>query len=176
MPLCALTAETGIMSLNTAKQVWAIYVVLLGITLLWLLAIIAAPWLMYGGEELTATVLYRGFALVCHQRSARSFHWCGWPLAVCARCTGIYAGAGVGLLLYPWWGRLSAPVLPPRRYLVLALIPLLLDWALGAMGITSGSAVVRMATGLLAGAVAASYLLPVLLSLGVKRESFAQAS
>lgn len=168
MPLCASTAEPAVMRLQTAKRVWVIYAALLGASWLWLLAIIAAPWLLCRGDDLTALVLYRGFALVCHQHSARSFHWCGWPLAVCARCLGIYVGACLGLLLYPWGRRLSAPSLPARRYLGLALVPLLLDWALGALDLVVSSAVSRLATGLLAGVVAAFYLLPVWLSLGAK--------
>ena len=164
------------MLLNAANRVWVVYAAILSLTLLWLLAIVAAPWLMCRGDALTATVLYRGFALVCHQRGARSFHWFGWPLAVCARCSGIYVGALFGLLLYPCWRRLNAPVLPARRYLVLAVTPLLLDWALGALGITDGHAAIRMATGLLAGIAAAFYLLPVLLALGSGRESFARSN
>jgi uncharacterized membrane protein len=39
------------------------------------------------------------FAAVCHQRPERSFVLWGAPLAVCARCTGIYAGAVLGSLL-----------------------------------------------------------------------------
>jgi uncharacterized membrane protein len=89
---------------------------------------------------------------------------------------GIYAGALLGLLLYPCWRRLTAPVLPARRYLVLAIAPLLLDWTLGVLGITDSHAMTRMATGLLAGGVAAFYLLPVLLALGSGRASFAQSS
>lgn len=158
------------MLLKAANRVWVVYTAVLGLALLWLLALVAAPWLMARGYELTATVLYRGFALVCHQRGARSFHWAGWPLAVCARCLGIYAGALLGLLLYPGCRRLNTPVLPARRYLLLALVPLLLNWALEALGIIASHAVTRMATGLLAGGVAAFCVLPALLALGSRRE------
>src|ERR1700759_4044801 len=48
-----------------------------------------------------ALALHRGFALICHQRPERSFWIFGTPLAVCARCLGIYAGAAAGLLLRP---------------------------------------------------------------------------
>ncbi len=164
------------MLLNAANRVWVVYLTVLSLTLLWLLALVAAPWLMCHGDELVATLLYRSFALVCHQRGARAFHWCGWPLAVCARCSGIYAGALLGLLLYPCWQRLATPVLPARRYLALAVTPLLLDWALGVLGIIDGHAVIRMATGLLAGGVAVFYLLPVVLAVGSGRESFARSN
>jgi uncharacterized membrane protein len=159
---------------NATNRVWIVYAAVVGLALLWLLAIVAVPWLMCRGDEMTATVLYRGFALVCHQQGARSFHWCGWPLAVCARCLGIYAGALLGLLLYPRWRSLNTLALPARRYLVVALAPLFIDWALGALGIIASPAVTRMATGLLAGSTAAFYLLPVLLALGSGRESFAR--
>src|SRR5260221_11119827 len=33
--------------------------------------------------------------VICHQLPARSFHLWGAVLPVCARCTGIYAGAAV---------------------------------------------------------------------------------
>ncbi len=46
-------------------------------------------------------LVYAIGALVCHQRPERSFHWAfdsdGAQLAVCARCTGIYAGAALAL-------------------------------------------------------------------------------
>jgi hypothetical protein len=42
-----------------------------------------------------AYVIYRIGGLICHQRAERSFELFGEPLAVCARCTGIYAGAAL---------------------------------------------------------------------------------
>ncbi len=36
------------------------------------------------------------FSRICHQDPARSFWIAGVPLAVCARCLGIYAGAALG--------------------------------------------------------------------------------
>jgi uncharacterized membrane protein len=37
-------------------------------------------------------------SIICHQISARSFHLWSLPLPVCARCTGIYAGAAITAL------------------------------------------------------------------------------
>jgi hypothetical protein len=54
-------------------------------------AIFAAPWL---------PLLYLPFAPVCHQIAGRSFHLHGVPLAVCARCLGIYAGV-VAAAIHP---------------------------------------------------------------------------
>lgn len=111
-----------------------------------------------------ALILYRTFALICHQRSERSFHWHGFPLAVCVRCTGIYAGALLGLLLYPVWHCLSNTFLPAKHYLLLALTLVALDWALGATGVFIHNTSTRMATGGLAGAVTIFYILPALLA------------
>jgi uncharacterized membrane protein len=46
-----------------------------------------------------AFALRRALALICHQRPERSFWLFGAPVAVCARCLGIYLGAARGLLL-----------------------------------------------------------------------------
>lgn len=147
--------------MKTSKWIYAGVLVLAGG---WSMAILAAPQLMCRGNEWAGLILYRTFAIICHQRSERSFHWCGWPLAVCVRCTGIYVGAMLGLLLYPLWRCLDDAHLPARRYLLLALALLILDWALGMAGLSVHNSASRLVTGLIAGAVAAFYVLPALLA------------
>src|SRR5687768_17707700 len=39
-----------------------------------------------------ANSIYGGFAVVCHQLPERSYFIFGHKLAVCSRCTGLYAG------------------------------------------------------------------------------------
>jgi uncharacterized membrane protein len=56
-------------------------------------------------------------ALVCHQRVERSFELAGYPMPVCARCTGIYLSGALGALA-AW---LTVPLMPQRaRALILA--------------------------------------------------------
>ena len=62
-------------------------------------AVLAVPYFQMHGFLPIAFALQRGFALVCHQQPDRSFWIFGAPVAVCARCLGIYLGAAVGLLL-----------------------------------------------------------------------------
>ena len=62
-------------------------------------AVLAAPYFLTHGFFIIAFALHRGFALICHQRPERSFWIFGAPVAVCARCLGIYLGAAIGLLL-----------------------------------------------------------------------------
>jgi uncharacterized membrane protein len=38
-------------------------------------------------------------SVICHQRVERSFHLFGAQLPVCARCTGIYVGAAVAVVM-----------------------------------------------------------------------------
>jgi hypothetical protein len=46
-----------------------------------------------------ATAVYGIGSVVCHQLSVRSFHLFAVQMPVCARCTGIYAGAAVASLV-----------------------------------------------------------------------------
>ncbi len=59
----------------------------------------ATPYLLTHDSAAFSFALRRGFALICHQRPERSFWIFGMPVAVCARCLGIYLGAAVGLVM-----------------------------------------------------------------------------
>ena len=109
-----------------------------------------------------ATAVYVAGAAVCHQRSERSFHVAGVRFPVCARCTGLYAGAVFGLALACAWPRRHAKSLVERwnrtgRWrLVLALViaPAALSWLLewtGALPLPASGAI-RAATGVVLGA------------------------
>lgn len=55
-----------------------------------------------------ALAVYQLGSIVCHQRPERSFHLASFPMPVCARCTGIYAGAAVASVATTLWLRVSA--------------------------------------------------------------------
>ena len=59
-------------------------------------AAVMAPFLSTGGYSLSVLAIFWFFSPVCHQDPARSFWILGAPVAVCARCLGIYLGAAVG--------------------------------------------------------------------------------
>ena len=73
-------------------------------------AAVLAPYLAASGYTLLAVAIFWFFSPVCHQDPARSFWILGAPVAVCARCLGIYLGAAVG-----------AWIPAPRRMLVSGL-------------------------------------------------------
>jgi hypothetical protein len=93
---------------------------------LWAALIVAAPWAavapdFFGVPRFTAAATYLTGAVVCHQRPDRSFHSHGvrWP--VCARCSGLYVSAGLGVVL-AWLWRPPAAAVPFHawRWILLA--------------------------------------------------------
>jgi uncharacterized membrane protein len=127
--------------------------------------IIVAPVALAHGYNSSAFVLYQMFAKVCHQIPERAFSLEGHPLAVCARCTGIYFGFVAGVLVYPLVRSLRRGDAPARKWLFVAAAPALLDFALGFFGIWENTHWSRSVTGALLGAVAAFYVVPGLMDL-----------
>ena len=73
------------------------------VTLGWLLLVVLTPVALardIGGRAVTLTAAgtYLLGGVVCHQRPDRSFHPGGVKMPVCARCAGLYLGAGLGVL------------------------------------------------------------------------------
>jgi len=97
-----------------------------------------APSLVYG----FAVALYGVGHLICHQLPVRTFHLWDAALPVCARCSGIYAGAAIAsiaMALQPWRLRAghNGPPMEPRVVLLVALVPtaatLVFEWTTGVM-------------------------------------------
>ena len=145
---------------HASRSARAVYGSMLLLSLLWLGLIWAAPYSMAAGRAEVSIVLYRAFSAVCHQLPERSFDWMGFPLAVCARCTGIYVGVVAGLLLYPWLRRLENPEAPSRWWLIGAAIPMALDFGGGWLGLFANTCSSRAATGAGFGLAAAFYIVP----------------
>ena len=128
--------------------------------------ILLAPLLASGGHGWAASFVYRAFAGLCHQQAERSFAIGGHALAVCARCTGIYAGFAACSLLYPLARGLRRTDAPARRWLLLALVPTAVDFLLDFAGLWSNTHASRALTGAVAGAGAALFALPGLVEFG----------
>jgi uncharacterized membrane protein len=149
-------------SLRRPLLVWSITAALV---LLYVSLIAIAPLALSSGHDTSAFVLYQMFSRLCHQIPERAFFLEGYPLAVCARCTGIYLGFAAGVLIYPLVRSLKRGDTPPRRWLLLAAVPTLSDFALGFFGVVANTHWSRSLTGALLGAVAAFYVVPGLMDL-----------
>lgn len=149
------------------SAVTALAVVAVGLTVL-------APLARAGGHPVVAAVVYKIFSAACHQIPGRSFHVEGFPLAVCARCLGLYAGGLAGLLLYPAVRPLARTRAPWRGWLLLASAPTAVDFAVGFLGLWENTHWSRLLTALPAGAACAFYVVPALAELSA--EKFRQVS
>lgn len=87
------------------------------------------------------------FALQCERDPARSLWLAALPLAVCARCSGIYFGLGLGALV-------RRPALSARRLALWAggaALLMLVDVALERRGVHGDWRLLRVLTGALLG-------------------------
>lgn len=129
-----------------------------------LLAVLAITWLviLWLAPLLSpplAGIIYAFGSLICHQLPERSFHVARAQLPVCARCTGIYAGAACGslgwLMLRGVNAFRKALVVPARdtaRTLAgVAALPTIVTFAAEATGLWQPSNVVRALAGTLLG-------------------------
>jgi uncharacterized membrane protein len=130
--------------------------------------IFVAPLAAAGGHPAWAEVIYRGFGIFCHQRPDRSYFIEGHKLAVCSRCTGLYASFAITLLLYPLIRSLRTAANPPRLYLILAALPLAIDFSLTFFGFWENTHTSRLLTGALLGSVAVFYVMPGIVDLSLR--------
>ena len=137
--------------------VWAI-VSLVGFLLL--LAIVGAPLALANGHPALAGDIYKGFSFLCHQLPDRSFHLAGHQFAVCSRCTGLYVGFALTALTYPLIRSIRATTTPALIWLMLATVPLLIDFSLGYFNIWANTHASRFITGALLSSVAVFYIIP----------------
>ena len=130
--------------------------------------IIVAPLAAASGHNEIAGAIYYAFGALCHQRPDRSFFIDGHKFGVCARCTGIYFGFAFTLLVYPLVRSLRTVTTPARKWLLLAALPLAIDFSLTFFGIWENTHTSRLLTGLLLGSVAVFYVMPGIADLSLR--------
>jgi uncharacterized membrane protein len=150
------------------------WVILLTVSLVIVGLIVAAPIAHASQHGLVAATLYQAFSHVCHQQPERSFFILGRPLAVCARCTGIYSGFALTTLLYPLMTPLKRTNPPARKWLFIAAAPLAIDFVLGALGIWENTHWSRLLTGAIFGSGIVFFVMPALAELSQRLRSNAR--
>jgi uncharacterized membrane protein len=130
--------------------------------------ILVAPLAAASGHNEIAGAIYRGFSVLCHQRPDRSYFIDGHEFGVCSRCTGIYFGFALTLLAYPLLRSLRTTTTPARKWLLLAALPLVIDFSLTFFGLWENTHTSRLVTGLLLGSVAVFYVMPGIADLSLR--------
>ena len=141
--------------------------VVAGTAVLWAAALPAAAYaaaLDSGPAQLFTLAVYGFGGAICHQRDDRSFHLFAEQLPVCARCTGLYAGAALAAVWYgarPRLTRVSPATLTTaaRWLMAVAALPMaasvVYEWTTGDVP----SNLARAATGIVLGAAVAYVIL-----------------
>ncbi len=155
---------------QTGSNRWAIvmWLAVATLSLLFVTTIIAAPMAAAAHYQAFARTIYKAFSHLCHQLPERSFFLHEHPFAVCARCTGIYAGFAAAALVYPLVKPLRQTETPARKWLFLAAAPLAIDWSIEFFGIANNTHTSRFLTGALLGATAVFFVLPGLIELTLR--------
>jgi uncharacterized membrane protein len=156
-------------SARRVRVAWAAWGAVLGLALLVVSVIVLAPVLRAHGGIALSQLAYAVFHVACHQMPERSFQIEGFPLAVCARCTGLYAGGLLGVAAYPFVRTLTRTDAPERMWLILAVVPTTVDFALGFFGIWENTHWSRFLSALLAGAATSFYVVPGMVGVSLAR-------
>ena len=130
--------------------------------------ILVAPVAAASGYGEVATAIYRAFGIICHQLPERSYFIDEHQFAVCSRCTGLYAGFALTLLLYPLIRPLRNPVMPHPRWLLFAAVPLAIDFSVNFFGFWQNTHTSRLLTGVLLGSAVVFYVMPGIIELSLR--------
>jgi uncharacterized membrane protein len=150
---------------HETRSPWIVWGLLATISFIPVVLIVAAPLALAQNHLDFASAIYRAFSYACHQIPERSFHLAGHQFAVCSRCTGLYAGFAFATLGYPLVRSLKQADTPRIIWLILATVPLAIDFSLTYFGIWENNHLSRFVTGGLLGAVAAFFVVPGLIDL-----------
>ncbi len=133
------------------------YYFLLGGVLIWCLLLFVPPVAASLDATLFSSQSYKIYSRICHQYDSHSLHLFGERLAVCARCSTIYFGFCFGVMLSPL---ISKKFSWNSRWLLMALVPMLLDVIGSWLGVHESTLVTRILTGSLFGIATGVLLTP----------------
>ncbi|MFC2158186.1 DUF2085 domain-containing protein [Acidobacteriota bacterium] len=139
------------------NTVLLVYMITLAGTLLLLGSILLAPYLKQIHSPWNS-VLYSAFSPVCHQIESRCFFLFGFPLAVCTRCFGIYAGFLAGILTYSFIRGFTDLKMPKTIFFFLVSLPIAVDTTGNFWGLWSSPSWLRFIIGSIWGHILPYYL------------------
>ena len=151
------------------KRIILVYTMTLVGIVLWIGAILTAPYLKSKSLPISS-FLYTTFSPTCHQIPSRCFLLFGYPLAVCARCLGIYIGFLIGVLTYPFIRGFGILRLPRTLSFILITIPIVVDTIGNIFGIWESPSELRFCLGILWGIILPFYFITGLAELALRKK------
>jgi uncharacterized membrane protein len=124
------------------------------LAVLWTAGIVVAPWLS-AHDSILGGWLRLMYRPGCHQIVDRCLDLGFGPMAVCARCAGLYLGGALALIWALAWNR---PSRPRPVWLAVVAAPTVLDFVAGQLGLPSLDNWSRFAVALPLGFLAGLYL------------------
>jgi len=139
---------------NATQSTRAVLGLVTGLAGLWTAGVVLAPWLAANDSVLGGwlRLIYRPG---CHQIGDRCIDLGFGPMAVCARCAGLYLGGTLALLATTIAHR---SIRPRPIWLLVVAAPTLLDFAAGQVGLPSLGNWTRFAVALPLGLLVGLYL------------------
>lgn len=119
-----------------------------------LAASVVCTWAISNGASMRWRLAFRA---LCHGIPQRCLEIWSVPMPICARCTAIYAGLLAGIALFLILPKISAHL--ARRILALAAVPMFIDGITQLAMLRESTNLLRIETGLLAGAAFAFWAL-----------------
>jgi uncharacterized membrane protein len=141
------SSKTG----NTTRLVLGLVTALAG---LWMAGVVLAPWLI-AHDQVVGHLLHWLYRPGCHQIADRCLDLGFGPMAVCARCAGLYLGGTLALLWTLSWNR---PSRPRPLWLAVVAAPTVIDFVAGQLGLPSLGNWARFTVALPLGLLAGLYL------------------
>ena len=121
----------------------------------WILAAaVFCTWAIASGASMRWRLAFRA---LCHGIPERCFALWNVPMPICARCTGIYIGLIAGIALFLLLPKIQAHT--ARRILAVAAVPMLIDGLTQLAMLRESTNLLRIETGLIAGAAFAFWAL-----------------
>ena len=106
-----------------------------------LLINISQPW----------STIYRIGDILCHQKTERSYFINGNQMPFCSRCTGIFLGLALGMLITVIFQNKITFSDKTVFFIILLMMPLIIDGTMQLLGIWESKNYIRMITGVLTG-------------------------
>ena len=150
---------------NLKKRAYWLWGAVLFLVAAWVFIILLAPIAKANDLVGVSNPIYSFYSYICHQIPSRSFHIFEHQFAVCSRCFGVYFGLVLGMLIYPLIRAMDEIEPFARFWLILALIPMGVDWSLTFFGIWENTHFTRISTGLILGITCAIFIVPALVEL-----------